>query len=267
MIITIPWDEVKGSYEKVLNSVVKDAEVEGFRKGKAPKSLVEQKIDRSKLYSQVIQEIVPKVYAQEVKKHELIPITSPKVEVLAAKENEDWSVKVSIALKPVIKLNDYKTKVKAIKAKNTKIWVPGEEKKKEEAKGVAIDEIMKVLLDTVEVELSDILVSEEANRLLSDLVDQTQKLGLTVEQYLIAKGKTTDQVRAEYAQQAQANLKLQFALLEIAETEKITVTPADIEAILAKVENPAEKERLKNDSYYLAHLIRQQKTIDFLSNL
>jgi trigger factor len=265
--ITIPWSEVKITYDKVLDSVVATAEIEGFRKGKAPKQMVEERVDKSKLYSQVIQEIIPKIYAEEVKKHSLTPITSPKVEVQKAKEGEDWVVKAVLALKPHIKLKDYKAKVKALKNSQKKIWVPGDDKKKQEDAKPKLDDIMKVLLDEVEVELSDLLVSEEANRLLSDLIDQTQKLGLTVEQYLLAKGKTTEQVRAEYASQAQANLKLQFALLEIAETEKITVSQTDIDGILAKVENPQEKEKLKNDSYYLAHLIRQQKTIDFLSNL
>ena len=122
-------------------------------------------------------------------------------------------------------------------------------------------------MSEVEVELSDLLISEEANRLLANLVDQTQKLGLTVEQYLISKGKTSEQLRAEYAKQAAKNLSIEFALVEIADKENITVTPEDLEKIIAKVEKPEEREKLKQDSYYLAHLLRQQKTLDFLSNL
>lgn len=267
MEISIPWDEIQVSYDKILSDIVVNTEIEGFRKGKAPKKLVEEKLDKNKLFSQVIQDTIPKVYAQEIKKHSIVPITSPKIEVLKAKAGEDWAVKVTIAQKPKINLKNYKEKIRELRAKGPKIWVPGQEKKKEEEKKPDLDAMMKVLHDEVEVELSDILVSEEANRLLSDLIDQTRKLGLTVEQYLIAKGKTTQQVRAEFALQAQSNLTLQFALSEIAEKENITVTPQDIEGIIAKVEKPEERERLRKDSYYLAHLIRQQKTIDYLANL
>lgn len=218
------------------------------------------------MYNQVIQDLVPHIYAAEVKKNNLIPVTNPKIEVKKAKEGEDWLIVATIALKPVIKLKNYKAKIQELKKSKIKIWIPGTDKKEEDKKPT-LDEMMKVIADEVEVELSDILVSEEANRLLSDLIDQTQKLGMTIEQYLMAKGKTTEQIRAEYAKQAHTNLAIQFALLEIAEIEKITVNQTDIDAIISKVENPAEREKLKKDSYYLAHLIRQQKTIDFLSNL
>jgi FKBP-type peptidyl-prolyl cis-trans isomerase (trigger factor) len=266
MDILIPWGEVQESYQKILDTVVATTEIEGFRKGKAPKNLVEQKVDKTKLYNQVIQELVPHIYASEVKKNNLIPVTNPKIEVKKAKEGQDWLITATIALKPVIKLKNYKEKIKDLKKSKVKIWVPGKDKKEEDKK-LTLDEMMQVLSQEIEVELSDILLSEEANRLLSDLVDQTQKLGMTVEQYLMAKGKTTEQIRAEYAKQAQTNLTIQFGLLEIAETEKITVLPKDIDDILAKVADEQQREKLRKDSYYLAHLIRQQKTIDFLSNL
>ena len=111
------------------------------------------------------------------------------------------------------------------------------------------------------------MIKNEANRLLADLVDQTRQVGLTIEQYLISKGKTNDQLKAEYAKTAQRNLSLEFILMEIADQEKITVDKEDINNLINKVENSQEREKLIKDSYYLAHLIRQQKTIDLLNNL
>ena len=108
---------------------------------------------------------------------------------------------------------------------------------------------------------------EEANRLLSDLIDRTRQLGLTMEQYLISKGKSREQLRAEYADEAKKNLTLEFALMEIAEAENITVNQTDIDNLLNNIKDEKEKEKLKSNSYYLAHLLRQQKTIDFINNL
>ena len=265
--ITIPWSQVQVSYEKIGAQARSEMEVPGFRKGKAPKELTDKNIDKTRVYEQVIREIVPQLYAEAIKEHNLIPVTSPKIDVLKAKEKEDWLLKATVPLKPKINLKNYKEKIKILKKAKPKIWTPGSDTKKEDEKKYSIDDLLKIILEEAEVELSDMLVTDEANRLLADLIDQTKKLGLTVEQYLIAKGKTTEQIKAEYAKQAQANLKIQFILAEIADQEKITVTREDLAKMIEKVENPEEREKLKNDSYYLAHLLRQQKTLDFLNTL
>lgn len=265
--INIPWSEVKVSYEKTFTDLVKEIEIPGFRKGKAPRKLIEEKINRSHVYERVVKDLIPQVYTKAIQEHKLTPISAPKIEVLKAKEGEDWVIKATIALKPLINLKNYKQKLTTLKGVKAKIWTPGKPEEKKEDKKTSLEEILKALLEEVEVELSDLLISEEANRLLANLVDQTQKLGLTVEQYLMAKGKTTEQIRAEYAKQAADNLKIEFILAEIADKENITVSKEDIDGLISKVKDTQEQERLKKDSYYLAHLIRQQKTIDYLSNL
>lgn len=265
--IHIPWTDIADTYKRIFEIVISEFEFEGFRKGKVPAKIVAEKVDKSKIYQEVIKEIVPKAYQQALSEHKLTPVISPKIEVLKAKENEEWVVKATVALRPKVDLGNYKEKIKTFKKSKPAIWTPGTKEKENKEKKPSLDELVKILLEAVKIELSDLLISEEANRLLSQLLDQTQKLGLTVEQYLMAKGKTTDQIRAEYASQAAKNLELEFALAEIADKENITVTAEDLEKILSKVEKPEEKERLKKDSYYLAHLIRQQKTLDFLYSL
>src|SRR3989338_461595 len=264
--INIPWQEIQSSYEEILKNVTQEAEIEGFRKGKAPKSLVEEKTDKNKLYEEVIKKIVPQVYAQAISEHKLNPIISPKIEIIKAKENQDWTVKATIVLKPKINLKNYKEKIKKLRQTKVKLWIPGQDKTKKDDK-LSVDEIINALLEEADVELSDELIKNEANRLLADLVDQTRQVGLTIEQYLISKGKTNDQLKAEYAKTAQRNLSLEFILMEIADQEKITVDKEDINNLINKVENSQEREKLIKDSYYLAHLIRQQKTIDLLNNL
>ena len=85
--ITISWDEIKDVYEKIFSEVAGKIEVEGFRKGKAPKKVIEEKINKTKVYEEVIKEIVPKAYAKAVSEHKLKPVSSPKIEVVQAKEN------------------------------------------------------------------------------------------------------------------------------------------------------------------------------------
>lgn len=265
--IKISWDEIKETYQKIFDEVAKSTIVEGFRKGKAPKDLVEKKVNKTKVYEEVVKDIVPKAYSKAVSDNKLVPVTSPKIEVLKAKEGEEWMLKATIALRPKIDLKNYKDKIKELKKGKVKIWTPGQKEAKKDDGKPSIDELINTILQEVDIELPELLVTEEANRLLSNLIDQTQKLGLSVEQYLMSKGKTTEQIRAEYAIQAAKNLTIEFALAEIADKESITVTPKDLEDLISKIENPTERENLKKDSYYLAHLLRQQKTLDYLNSL
>lgn len=265
--IIIPWDEIKAVFKNIFEKITKEIEVAGFRKGKAPKKLLEKKIDRKKIYEEVVKEIVPKAYQKAVSEHSFTPVSAPKIELVKAKEEEEWVIKATIALKPVINLKNYKEKIKELKRGKTKIWTPQSKKKEKEEEKPSLAELITVLLEEVEVELSDILIDEETNRLLSQLLDQTQKLGLTVDQYLMSKGKTSEQLRHEYTRQAAKNLKTQFILAEIADKEDITVSDDDLNKFIAKLEKEEDKEKVKKDSYYIAYLLRQQKTLDFLDNL
>lgn len=267
LTIAIPWSKVKESYEKVFDNLVKQVEVPGFRKGKAPKKLVEEKVDKKPIYESVIKEIVPVAYSNAIKEHNLIPIVSPKIEVVEAKENKSWIFKATCAGKPKINLKNYKQRIKSVKQLTPKIWTPAKAQEDKEKKKLSLDDVINILLEEVEVELSDFLIEQEENRLLVSLIDQTQKLGLTIEQYLIAKGKTQDQIKSDYRKQAEKNLKVEFVLAEIANLENITVTQQDIDQLIAKVKDDRERNKFKQNSYYLAHLIRQQKTLDFLHNL
>src|SRR3989338_79902 len=267
LTVTIPWDEVKATYETIFAAVASDTELPGFRKGKAPIDLVKEKIDQKKVYEEVIKEIVHKSYAEALKTNSINPISSPQVTIKSAKENEPWEFTAICAIKPVVKLKNYKEKIAELKKGKVKIYKPGDPPAKEGDNKPSLYELLGALVSETETEVPDILVQDEVNRMLTNLLDQTKKLGLTVEQYLMAKNTTTDKLKGEYTTQAEKNLMLEFALLQVAEEQKIIVTPEDIEAVIAKVEKPEDREAMKKDTYYLAHLIRQQKVIDYLNSL
>jgi FKBP-type peptidyl-prolyl cis-trans isomerase (trigger factor) len=268
LTITIPWSEVKTSYDQVVEEFVKEAELPGFRKGKAPRKLVEEKLDKTKVYEEVLKRIVPKGYAEAVKQENLTPIISPRVEIIAAQEGQDWQFRAQTCEKPEVKLGNYQEAItKLKKEKHAKIWVPGKEEKEEKSKELTLDEILKVLLEANQVQVPTLLVEDEANRMLSRLIDQTQKLGLTVEQYLVSQGKTTEGLRVEYKEQANRNLALEFILEAIADQEKIQISDEEIEKVIKAAKDIKEQEALRAQKYYLATILRRQKTLDHVKSL
>lgn len=270
LTVAIPWKKVKESFDDLFKKALSGVQVGGFRKGKAPKNLAQDKIDKEKVYQEVVKEIIPKFYLEAVKEQNLRPIISPKVSLIQAKEGQDWQFKATLCEKPEVRLGEYQKAVQQVKREQAaEIWVPGKEgkSKEKEKKKVSLDKLLKALLKSVEIKIPEILLEEEVNRQLANLLDQTQKLGLTAEQYLKAKGKTIEQLKREYQAKTKETLKLEFALEKIADQEKITVEEKEIDALISKEKDQKIRDQLKSQRYYLASLLRRQKTLDTLLNL
>jgi trigger factor len=271
LIITVPWSEVEVEYEKTINHMVEHAEVDGFRKGKAPRSVVEAKMDKTKIYEEVLRDLIPMVYTKAVEEQKIKPIISPKIELKEATEKKDWIIRALTCEKPEVKVGDYQKAIKDLKAsKLNKIWTPGTEPK-EEDKGKAqkptLDELLRALYETTTVNLPALLLEHEVNRLLSDLIDQTRRLGMSVEQYLSSTGRTSDTVRKEYDEQAKRTITLEFALEAVADQEGVLVSDDDVDTVIRTAKTDQEKENLAAQKYYIASVLRRQKTLDFLAAL
>ena len=270
LTITIPLATVAQNYNDVVEAYVTQAELPGFRKGKAPRNLVEEKIDKSKAYEDVIKKLLPTIYNEAVMEQKLHPIVSPKIEFKKAEEGKDWVIKIYTCEKPELTLGDYKTAIHALNvSKQKKIWVPGKDPKPEDdaPQKPTIDELLQVLLKTITVTLPALLLENEVNRLLSELIDQTKKLGLSVEQYLASTQRNAETIKKEYGTQAKNTLTLEFALEAIADKEGILVGDDDIDTVIKTAKTEEEKKALSAQRYYLASILRRQKTLDTLAAL
>ena len=259
--INIPWSIVKKERDIVVTEMAKTANLPGFRKGKAPKKLVEEKLDKAKIRDEVIRKVLAPAYLSSIKEHNLKPIMDPQIHIEGTlEEDKDWQFHAHTAEAPIVDLNGYKAEIKKVTAKS-KIVIPGKEPETPK-----FDEIVKALIESSTVKIPNILIQREADRLLSQTLDEIKRLGMTLDQYLASTQKTAEDLRAEYAKKAENDLRLEFVLQKVAETEKITVDEAEIQKTIDNAK-PEEKQSLAANKYLLASIIRQQKTLDFLKSL
>ncbi len=261
LTITIPWGDISKTKETVIQKAVEQAEVAGFRKGKAPRNIVEPTLDTAKIREEVLRALLPEAYVKAVQEHQLRPIINPKIHVEKLEDEKDWVVSALTCEMPKVELGKYKEAVKKVTA-GSKIVIPGKEKKEP-----SLDEIVKAILGEITVKVPSLLIEQEVDRLLSQTLDEIKRLGLTLDQYLASTGKNPNQLREDYMKKAEADITLEFVLQEIAETEKITVEETEINEAIQKAKDPIEKENLERNRYMLASILRQQKTLDFLKNL
>ncbi len=261
--LTIPLsiDAIKAAREEVIDHAVAAMEVSGFRKGKAPRNVVEEKLDPLNLKEDILRHLLPKAYSDAVLEHKLKPIMSPKINVSKLDDGKEWEFIATTCEMPEVTLKDYTDAVKNVTAKS-KIVVPGKEQKE-----VSFDEIMQAVMGKSTVVIPSVLIESEVDRLLSQMLDEVKTLGLTLDQYLASTHKTVEEVKKEYAARATNDITVEFVLQKVADEQSLSVSDREIEEAITKAPTPAEKENLEKNKYLLAAILRQQKTFDFLKSL
>jgi FKBP-type peptidyl-prolyl cis-trans isomerase (trigger factor) len=261
--ITIPHDVISKTTDEVLGEMAQSTQIPGFRKGKAPQKLVAEQLNPDQVRENILKKILPQAYAEAVEANNIKPIMNPKLHVEKIEDGKEWVISALTCEMPSVELGNYKDSVKKITAKS-RIVIPGKE---EEQKKPSLDDIIKAILEKVKVQVPEILIEQETDRLLSQLLDDVKRLGLSLEQYLGTTKRSAEDLRKEYAQRAETDIKVEFVLQKIAEQEKISVEPQEIEEAIQKAKDPKEKQNLEANRYLLAGILRQQKTLDFLMNL
>lgn len=260
--ITIPAKDVEAERQKVVDKLIKNVQVPGFRKGMAPKKVAEPHLKKEVIQEEVLKNVLGKAYNDAITSEKITPIITPRVHVETFEDGTDLVFVAETAEAPQIELGNYKDTVKSVTAKS-KILKPGEnavEKPK-------LDDILNAVVESAKVEIPKVLYEQEATRLLSQLLNELKRLGVSLDQYLATSGKTDEALKAEYEEKAKRDLQIEFILRKIADSEKITVEEQDIESALKEITDEKQRTQVMQNPYLVASIIRQQKTLDFLSNL
>ncbi len=268
--VKIPSIEVKKSYEEILAEVIKGAEVPGFRKGSAPKELVLEKTDVSKLYGEVVNDILQKFYPQALKEKSITPISNPKVEIKEFDLEKDFEFVATVAVKPEVKIKEFKqdlkktleNKTEALKKENEEKLKKGEEITHDHVHLTA-DDLLNILLDKSEVEIAEILIEDETERMVSRFSQQVKGAGLSVDQYLTSQNKTLDSLKKDYEKVAEQTLKAEFVLSELVHKEGIEVSDEELNETIAAAGDPKLTEKMQNsiEKWYIKSVLQKNKLI------
>jgi FKBP-type peptidyl-prolyl cis-trans isomerase (trigger factor) len=283
LTVTLEVSKVAESYNKIVEKLVSEADIKGFRKGKAPKEVVLEKADVSKVHGEVISDLLKTYYPIVLKEKGIFPYSNPKIDIKEFEIDKDFIFEAVIALKPEIKIGDYKKIVKKLLEEKQKELKKAEKeaakeepKEGEEAKieapkqtEITAEEIVDAISNDSKFELSEILINEETDRLLERFISQIRGLNLNVEQLLQAQGKTYDDLLADHKKIAENNIKSEFVLNEIVKTEKLEATHIEIEEFIKNLgdENLQKQFEAPSEKWYIKGIIEKNKALDFLKNL
>jgi len=263
--IHVPAADIDKVREQIVSELVKQVDLPGFRKGTAPRKLAEEKLKTESIREEVLKKTLTNEYVAAVKALNINPIINPRIHVEQFAEGTDLEFVADTCEEPKVDLKSYKDEIEKIKPA-PKIIVPGQPEQKDDS-NKKLDDILSAALSVAEITIPKVLIEQEASRLLSQLLEEIKRLGVTLDNYLASRGKKDEELRKEYEERAERDLKLEFMLRKIADEEKISVEKEDIEHAIGAISDEKQRQEIASNPYLVAAIIRQQKTLDFLSNL
>lgn len=106
--ITAPAAEVNAGYKKAVQKIADQANIPGFRKGKAPRAIIEMHYGKEAVKQEAFEIVANKAYSEALAQEKLIPVSDPKVEESTFEEGKDMELTIKVTLKPEPELGEYK---------------------------------------------------------------------------------------------------------------------------------------------------------------
>jgi trigger factor len=110
--VEVGYDELKPSLDKAYKTIGGQVQVPGFRKGKVPARVIDQRVGRGVVLEEAVNDALPKFYQQAVEASDFLPLGQPTVDVTQApdvKDGGDLKFSVEVDVRPTIELPDLST--------------------------------------------------------------------------------------------------------------------------------------------------------------
>ena len=108
LTFTVEAEKFDEGMKTVYKKTAKYFSIPGFRKGKAPMSIIEITYGSSIFYEDTFNEIVPEIYEKELKENNIEAVSRPEIEITQMEKGKDLIFTAVVQTKPEVKLGKYK---------------------------------------------------------------------------------------------------------------------------------------------------------------
>ena len=106
--IQLPAAEVNKGFAKAVQKIAGQVNIPGFRKGKAPRNILEMRVGKEAIKQEAFEIIANDCFRKAMADEKLIPVSDPSVKESTFEENADMELVLTITVKPEPKLGEYK---------------------------------------------------------------------------------------------------------------------------------------------------------------
>ena len=109
LAVEVPFDELKPNFDKAYKKIAQQVRIPGFRPGKAPARILDQRLGRGVVLEEVVNEAVPAKYGEAVTEAEVQPLGQPDIEVTEIEDGDRLAFTAEVDIRPEITVPDYTT--------------------------------------------------------------------------------------------------------------------------------------------------------------
>ena len=108
LVIELPVEDVAKAYEKAYQKLAQQVNIPGFRKGKAPRKMIEARVGADGMRSEAFDFVIPDAYRRAVEENSIDPVGRPEVTDVTLNAGEPCVFTVSVVTRPEVVLGEYK---------------------------------------------------------------------------------------------------------------------------------------------------------------
>ncbi|MFF4606360.1 trigger factor [Streptomyces sp. NPDC001339] len=107
LTVEVPFEELKPSLDAAYKKINQQVTVPGFRKGKIPARVIDQRFGRGAVLEEAVNDALPKFYTEAVNEGELNVLGQPEVDITELKDNELLAFTAEVDIRPALEIPDY----------------------------------------------------------------------------------------------------------------------------------------------------------------
>ena len=106
LTIEVPFDELKPNVDRAYREVARQVRVPGFRPGRVPPRVIDQRIGRGAVLEQAVNDAVPELYGKALEEHDVFAIGQPEVEITRLDDGKELTFTAEVDIRPKFELPD-----------------------------------------------------------------------------------------------------------------------------------------------------------------
>ncbi|MFI1968163.1 trigger factor [Streptomyces cinnamoneus] len=107
LTVEVPFEELKPSLDAAYKKINQQVTVKGFRQGKIPARVIDQRFGRGAVLEEAVNDALPKLYTEAVNEAELNPLGQPEVDITELKDGELLAFTAEVDIRPALEIPDY----------------------------------------------------------------------------------------------------------------------------------------------------------------
>lgn len=109
LTVEVPFEELASSMDAAYARIGKQVTVPGFRKGKVPARVIEQRFGRGAVLEEAVNDALPKAYDEAVRENSIVPVGRPEIDITTLEDGVKLEFTAEVDIRPEFDLPDFST--------------------------------------------------------------------------------------------------------------------------------------------------------------